>query len=60
MRANGAFNYKTKHDVTLDKGFVFCQQCNKNMKKHSGTTNLINHLKGKDLEFWSKITKEQN
>ena len=53
--ANGAFKYKTKHDGTLDKGFVVCQQCNKSMKKHSGTTNLMRHLEDKHPQVWRRI-----
>ena len=60
MWANGVFKYKTKHDDTLDKGFVVCQQCNKSMKKHNGTTNLIKHLEGKHPQFWRRIRGEES
>ena len=48
-----AFHYK-KIDCIVNKKIVVCGQCKNEFTKHSGTTNLILHMKSQHSEFWKK------
>ena len=60
MWADGAYERVLKDDGTEDKHHVKCCQCDKVMKKHSGTSNMITHMERKHYEFWTKVIAGKN
>ena len=54
-----AFHYKNI-DGIVNKKIVVCGQCKNEFNKHSGTTNLRNHMKSQHSEFWKKVTDVMN
>ena len=56
--APGAFQFKF-HEGKMLKNTVVCGQCKAELSKHSGTTNMMNHLKSLHSEFWKQINEEK-
>ena len=57
--APGAFHFKI-HEGKMLKSHVVCGQCNAVLIKHSGTTNMMNHLKTLHSQFWREINGEKD